>query len=79
MLVCPLGVERKVAETMPVAQCSPLGQAAGLGLLGIHRKAEHGGFPLPYTEIFSDHILRYMADLVTTQIKRVYVLHSPQS
>ena len=37
---------------------------------------EHGGFLLPYTEIFPGHAVPYMADLAITHIKRVYVLHA---
>ena len=39
MLVCQLGVRRKVAESMPATHSAPLpGKAAGEGLLGTQRQ-----------------------------------------
>ena len=38
MLVCLLGVRRKVGETMPVVQHPQPGQVAISGLLGVHRQ-----------------------------------------
>ena len=38
MLICPLLVSRKLAETMPMAQYSPSRQAADSGLLGLQRQ-----------------------------------------
>ena len=38
VLVCPLGIGRKVAETMPMVQRSPPGQAVKSGLLGLHKQ-----------------------------------------
>ena len=63
-LMCPLGVGRKVAETMPMAQHSlPVDQVC--------LAEEHGKFPLPYTEIFPGCALHCMKDLAFTNLKRV--------
>ena len=34
----PTGVGKKLAETMPVTQCSLPGQVAGSDLLGVHKQ-----------------------------------------
>ena len=62
--------QKKVAETIPVAQCSPPGQASlRIGSARSTQAGEHGGFLLSYTKIFPGCIVYCTKDLVFTQIK----------
>ena len=42
----------------------------------LRQMGEHGGFLLPYTEMFPDCAVLHVADFVVTQNERIYVLHA---
>ena len=66
-----LGLGRKYSET-----------ASGLALpawadsgIRVRQVGEHGGFPLPYTEMFLGCTVLCVADLAVIQKERVYMCH----